>query len=316
MPRFTLDKSALQMRLSELSVGFAIAAYNEGDGILPTLASLWDGIRAVELVDSPIFLSDSSDSPELSSVEPTVRWAREVGSNMRVDHSDRRRSLKEALNVAFEHVTTDILVVVNADVIIPVASLLALLQGLVGQTQPVAAIGTVRPDPSFRDLRHRASAWQLRGVWRASSLMPRDIARGSFRSEGAFWGVRRGFYKTYRFPIGHGSIHDDIELTRALIDGAWPTSNIPEAFVYKVPAGSLSEFCSGTIRFRAASPEHGRPAMELVAAAIESIRDPIGAIAYYLARVWCHLHRRGLVQAASSEMWQTLPSTKRDRSGS
>src|SRR2546427_12707280 len=95
-------------------------------------------------------------------------WDERVGAMLVVDHANQRRSLKEALNNAFERVDSDLLVQVNADVVVPGNSLATMLNCLTQDSPPIAAVGAVLPDPMHLRGRHRAGAWQMRAVWRAA----------------------------------------------------------------------------------------------------------------------------------------------------
>src|SRR5437773_1708314 len=99
---------------SRISVG--IPAYNEAEGVLPTLKSLWEAFGTLGLADVPFVLSDSYDQRSLSSVASVARWARDNGAVLEVNSLPRRRSLKEALNDIFERARSDVLILVNADV--------------------------------------------------------------------------------------------------------------------------------------------------------------------------------------------------------
>ena len=292
-----------------------IPAYNEAAGVVPTLESIWAGLRGLAKGDAAIILSDSCTAPSLSSVEAATRWARQAGARLIVDHVDRRRSLKEALNAIFERSDSDLLVLVNADVLVPPASLAALLGALLEEPRPEVVVGAIRPDPNFSSLRRRAGLWQMRAVWRASVLMDRSIHPGSFRSEGAFWGTWRTFYANYRFPVGSGSIADDTELTRALVRMRARATNAAEAFVYKVPPGSFSDLCIATVRFRVAAAHHVRRRLEYVAALHEGVGDPIGALLYAVARMWC-VARYRRARRGASELWMPVATTKRIPPGS
>jgi hypothetical protein len=264
-------------------------------------------MSALGLAMAPIFLSDSSQSTELSSVDTAVQWSNSVGANLIVDHADRRRSLKEALNVVLERTSTDLLVQMNADVVVPVESLARMLGHLLVEPKPAVAVGSVLPDPSIRGLRYRAGTWQLRAVWRTASIERKELAR----AEGAFWGAWRVFYAGYRYPIGKGSIHDDVELAAALNRGGFLARNAADAVVYKVPPGSLADLCSGSVRWQAAAPAHRRRQTDYAAALIETIRDPVGAVMYARARLWCRAYRRRFVPGSASEFWTPLQTTKR-----
>lgn len=308
-----INADSVAALIAGASVTFGIPAYNEADGVLPTLDSLWQGISRLGITNAVVILSDSCDLPNLSSAESASSWARSVGANLIVDSSEQRRSLKEALNILLARADTDVFISVNADVVVPTQSLLAMFYHLFAKPRPAVAIGSALPDPACSDLKCRAGAWQMRTVWRAATLASPSIGRTSVRSEGAFWGAWRSFYSNYRYPIGHGSINDDIELTRALVVGAFPCRNAAKAFVYKIPPSSELDLCSGTLRFRAGSPEHRRRLNEYAAALIECLRDPIGAVLYGRARLWCWRNQNRILGEASSEQWRVLNTTKRKR---
>ena len=306
------DVDIVRDLISDSTVGFGVPAFNEGDGILPTLESLWEGLSKLRLTASQLILSESYDQVALSSAQPAFEWARSVGAKLEIDSRDQRRSAKEALNIVFARARSDVLILVDADVLVPVQSLAAMLHCLFATPRPIAAIGATLPDPTFGGMRHRAGAWQLRAVTRATSLAPRSITGpNSFRAEAAFCGAWRDFYSAYRFPIGSGSISDSVELSRALVSGGYPSLNVAEAFVYKVPAGSLIDLCSGTVRSRVSNPEHRRRGNEYAAAIIEAARDPFGALLYTFARFWCWRNRGRLLNDADSEQWQMGTTTKR-----
>lgn len=311
MSRAKFDVDVVRDLISGATVGFGIPAYNEGDGILPTLRSLWEGLVTLRLMASPVILSDSYDEAGLSSAPPASLWAHSVGARLEVDSADRRRSTKEALNVVFDRAQCDVLILVNADVLLPTRSLLTMLQYLFAPPRPMAAIGATLPDPACTGLRHRAGAWQLRAVTRAASLAPRSIGPDSFRAEGAFWGTWRAFYSAHRLPVGSGSIHDDVEVTRALINGGYPCLNAADATVYKIPTGSLVDLCSGQVRGRAAAPEHKRRGTEYLAAAMEAARDPLGALLYCMGRIWCLRNRGRLIRESAAEHYRVSGTTKR-----
>ena len=150
----------------------------------------------------------------------------------------------------------------------------------------------------------------MRAVNTAALLAPRSISLNSFRAEGAFWGVWRSFYAGYRFPIDSGSIHDDVEIVRALIEGGHECRNAAQAFVYKIPAGSLDDLCSATLRSGQAEPGHKRRRYEYLAATMEALRDPVGAVLYVVARLWCRTHRDRLLRGISDK-WRVSDTTKR-----
>jgi glycosyltransferase involved in cell wall biosynthesis len=296
----------LAERLEGLRVGFGIPSYNEGAGIVHTLDSLDRSAGACDLRPLRIFLSDSSGTEE--TVEAARAWSSGREAELTVVRSERRRSLKEARNVVFDHVDFDPLVFVDADLVVTPEGLSHLLLELTESPPPDVVTGSSAPDPAYRALRYRASAWQLRTVRRLAASAPRERPRG----EGAFWGCRRSFYSGYRFPLGSGSIVDDIELTGHLLETAGRSVNCWRAFAYKVPAGTLSDFFVQTHRGYAGGARRPSLRKQAAAALRESVRDPLGALLYVHARLWSARARRRRTEPFA-EQWDVPESTKRPR---
>jgi hypothetical protein len=312
MRRQNIDVETVKALIADRTISFGIPAYNDGDGVVTTLASLWEGITSLRINAGRLILSESYDQPLLSSAPAATAWARTVEANLTIDSCSRRRSLKEALNNIFENARSDVLIIAVSDVLVPKESLVAILHGLFTPPCPVVAIGATLPDPTFSALKYRAGAWQLRAVTRAARLAPRWPTQRSSRAEGAFWGVWRPFYSTYRLPIGSGSIHDDVELSRELALRGYSYLSAPEASVYKVPPASFVDLCSGTVRSQVAAPEHRRSILEFAAGLAEAVRDPLGAMLYVLARIWCSRHHKRFV-VDSTEHWRVSNTTKRQQ---
>jgi hypothetical protein len=202
--------------------------------------------------------------------------------------------------------SSDILLQVDADVILPPASLFHILRCLTEPPRPVVAIGAAGPDPLVRGLGHRAAAWQLNATRRYASW----LADGAVRAEAACWGAWRSFYDDYRFPVGTDSAVDDVILARHLSDQNVDVMNCWRAVVYKVPAGTLSDSFLQTHRGYAVSGARMRSLREVGAAALEAARDPLGASLYVHARIWSAREQRRR-RPQWSEEWAVTRSTKR-----
>ncbi len=285
---------------------FGVSSYNEGPGIEATLESLFQGMAALGMKESPILLSDSSSDGV--TMQAALQWKENSGANLINLHSDTRRSLKQALNTLFDNAETDFLVLTVGDVLIPSDSL-AQLVGALLKALPDVAIGAPWPDPQYRGLAYRAGAWQLRAVQRLAELAPSD----EVRAEGAFWGCRREFYSNFRYPISSGSIADDVELMRAVKNLGLTGLNVWSAIVLKVPPGTLQDFCLTNSRSRAAvadSPTQ-RSLRDLKVILSEGLRDPIGAILYVAYRLYGGVFARKFRHGTRTETWISSPSTKR-----
>ena len=223
-----------------------------------------------------------------------------------VDRSERRRSEKEARNVLMARASSDILIQIDADVVMARGSLSHLLRCLTEPPTPLVAVGIAGPDPQFRGRKHRAGAWQLKATRRYASWLPDDAVR----AEGACWGAWRSFYGEYRFPLGSDSPHADVCLARHVATQGIPTRNCWRAVVHKVPPGTLNDFFLQTQRWYAASGAGTRDLRELGAAALEAARDPFGAALYARARIWSARQQRRR-RTKWREDWEVTQSTKR-----
>lgn len=146
------------------------------------------------------------------------------------------------------------------------------------------------------------------------SLDPLGVA--PLRAEGALWGAWRTFYEGYRFPEGSGSISDDIELTKAVERGRGLGLTARDALVYKIPPGSLHDFCVATLRFYYASGKSQLQDFVKYKEVFfqEARHDPLKAMAYVAYRLYAIAFASRFVQGANSETWEIAWTTKRDSS--
>lgn len=303
----SLDQVRRLLTARSVTVTFGVSAYNEGAAIVATLDSLWAGMQELGLDASPLLLSDSSSDP--STVQAAEEWARSTSANLVIHHSDSRRSLKAALNVILNNCHSDLLVVTVGDVVIPTSSLVVLLGTLLSEQHPDVVVGVSWPDPSIRGLRYRAGAWQLRVVQKLAALAPAD----EVRAEGALWGASRGFYEKFRYPEGSGSIYDDIELQRAVVAGGYRGANASSALVYKIPPGTLRDFCLQTRRYYCATGDraHKRTKRDWLALISNAGRDPVGAVLYCVYRCYAALFAQQFALSTNTEVWESSITTKR-----
>jgi hypothetical protein len=189
----------------------------------------------------------SESSPTDYAVVEAKLWADHVQCTLVVNHSPTQRILKEALNAAFampEVSDADIVIITNDDVVLDISSVGYLIDALQANPNAVFAVGSTLPDPSFRSGGRRAGSWQLYVVNRLAKLLPITCAR----SEGALWATRGSFAKTFRWPIGSGSIADDVEIARYVVNHGLMALNVASATVYKIPPKGFKEFKGQTRR--------------------------------------------------------------------
>ncbi len=287
--------------LAEATVAVGIPAYGEGERITEALESAWSAAGQARLRDVAFLLSDSS--PAEDTVAAARRWAERRGVSLCVDRSPVRRTVKEALNVLFAMCSADFLVVVDADVNLDRAALEELFTALLASPSRQVAVGVTLPDRRYRGLNRRAARWQLNAATRMARLLPdTDV-----RAEGALWVARRGFYESFRFTPGEGSLAGDVEL-RAALRRSHAGATAKRAVAYKVPAAGVRDFALGYLRGRAAVSYSSSQRPALRAGLRQALADPLGAVMYLVYRVRAERLRPRL-SAATAEQWERPWST-------
>jgi hypothetical protein len=102
-----------------------------------------------------------------------------------------------------------------------------------------------------------------------------------------------------------------VVVQEALMERGLPSVNVPEAIVYKVPAGSPRDFSQTTRRTRGALAGQRVGPRIYLAALLEGLRHPLGATMYVLYRAYGAIASRRLGASANREMWDPVASTKR-----
>ncbi len=230
--------------MDNLSVTFVVSSYLP-NSLRPTLDSIEKSMRAWGA--SPYVVALSESSPTDYAVVEATQWAKDVQCTLVVNYSQTQRILKEALNAAFavpEVSEADIVIITNDDVILDVSSVGYLIDALQANPTAVYAVGSNLPDPSFTSAGRRAGSWQLYVVNQLAKLLPATCVR----SEGALWATRGDFAKTFRWPIGSGSIADDVEIARYVVRQGLLGLNVASATVYKIPPKGFKEFKGQTRR--------------------------------------------------------------------
>jgi hypothetical protein len=86
--------------------------------------------------------------------------------------------------VIMDRARADLLLQLDADVLLPAGSLYRLLVCLVRPPAPAVTVGSAVPDPAFAGAAYRASGWHLKVTHRYASWLPET----EVRAEAAFWG--------------------------------------------------------------------------------------------------------------------------------
>ena len=298
--------------MSDESLVVVIPTYSSpGSSILPTLNSLEVSVRTWTSEPYTLVLSDSSPTDEVR--KQCRSWAEKTGCTLVVEHSSHRLWIKEALNVAFSrHEVTgaDFVVVTNDDVLLDTNAVSRLLDALKANGDASIAVGCARPDQNFSRGFARAGAFQLRAGARLATKLPLFRAR----AEGALWATRGPFVGSFRYPIGEGSISDDVELQEYILRNGLLALNVSQAIAYKVPPASFRDFASQNRRsmFAAArsSVAKGSKMLKLRAFVIEIAHDPLGALHYLSFRLLLKIGV-GKDPKALTEQWERSTSTFR-----
>ena len=295
----------------DTSLAIVIPSYSMGSSIRPTLASITGAVAAWSSHRCTLVLSDSS--PDDGPVAAARKWAAEVGCGLVVDHSDTRRIQKEALNVAFskpEVAAANVVVVTTDDVLLDVSSIDQLVHALTAHPEATIAVGSTRPDPLHSAGARRAGAWQLEVVAEIGRRMPPK----SLRSEGALWATWGEFAESFRYPIGYGSIADDVALAEHISRHHLTAINVHQAIAYKVPPLGFAEFYQQTRRSQVAIETTHASGLSLSirgrAVATAALRNPAGALNYGLYRLGM-LGGTGRSAPPHDEQWTRQRSTLR-----
>ena len=295
----------------EPSLVVVIPTFAPGASILPTLTSLEASVGAWFNQTFTLVLSDSSPVDDITNEARS--WAETANCVLVVDHSYSRRYVQEALNVAFskkEVSGADLVLVTNDDVVFDVSCVSILMRTLCEEVSATMVVGCALPDPRYLSGGRRAGAWQMKAAERIIRRWPATTAR----AEGSIWATRGTFAGSYRYPLGSGSISDDIELQNHVLRNGLICLSVAQAVVYKIPPRGFAEFSIQSRRNFASSiaGEMVLPSkwVKLKVGFICMLGDPLGAIHYLSYRTFMLLGA-GKGSAPSGERWERASSTWR-----
>jgi hypothetical protein len=268
-------------------------------------------VRAWSDESYTLVLSDSSPDDDICS--QARGWSAKVNCTLVIDHSNQRRNIKEALNVAFskkEVANAEIVIVTNDDVEFDVTCISEMVRALSEDADAAIAVGCVLPDPLYASGRRSAGAWQME----LATRIARNLGPNAPRSEGAIWGTRGKFASKYRYPIGSGNIADDVELRDYVKQNNLGALNAHQAVVYKIPSEGIMEFAIQTQRSQVSSKTASNvaiaPTMKLRVVVQGILGSPIGAMKYFAYRL-CLLAGAGKKEVNTKENWDRALSTRR-----
>lgn len=113
----------------------------------------------------------------------------------------------------------------------------------------------------------------------------------------------------------NGSVADDVELVKAVAAQGYHGITAKGTLVYKIPPGTIRDFCLQTRRSHFATTAAEGRSRDLVtwqAFAEEVARDPIVAALYVSYRLYAAIFAGRFADAAHSETWEPSPTTKRN----
>ena len=267
--------------VSDVNLAVLIPTYDIDGSLVPTLQSVHDAVKNYAWKSVSVVISASCTKD--SVIDEARNWAKELKYHLVVDRVEARRIKKVALNSAFsisEVVVADFVLLFDDDLRLDSSCIISLVTALIQDSEAVVAIGVTRADPSLVRGRRRAGAWDLDVNAAIASRLPRTF----LRSEGAITAMRGSFVKTFRFPVGTGSIVEDQALTDFIFERGLRTQNVFEAIVFKVPPLGFNEFAIQSRRNREALKNATTPRVTLpirVRSAIgPTVKNPLGAFWY------------------------------------
>lgn len=209
----------------------------------------------------------------------------------------------------------DVLVGTNADVVLDRLALMRLLEPFVADGRLVAAWGMSRPAGHRRG--RRSSWFQMEVTYQVA------LARGpdAVRAEGRLWALRP--QRLDGFAWRDGEVVEDLQLALGVERSRVAHRSVPDAVAWALPARGFNDFhrqTSRSLRARRAVPAVERTAggsriraeralVVMRAAATAASSDPLGALAYCVAR-WRSMRRTRTGESDSLRTWQLARSTK------
>lgn len=180
----------------------------------------------------------------------------------------------------------DVLVGINADVVVDIGAFEALLSPFTVEPGLTAAWGNSRPSTERRG--RRASTFQMKLTCNLAAVMRTDVAQ----VEGRLWALRPQRIPNFAWD---GDVVDDLQLSDYVASHETPCRLAPEAVVWVTPAHGLKEFHRQTTRSAASrrampradlAPRSGSPGPRVTARVYlqTGANDPGGLVAYTLAR--------------------------------
>jgi hypothetical protein len=205
----------------------------------------------------------------------------------------------------------DVVVIVDADVLVEAVTLAELLEPLAAH--PATAVVTGIGWPDQRTWGRRASAFQLLLTARLTRSLGPDIVR----AEGRLTAYRVGPFAEMTWRPGY--VHDDTQMAAFALRRGLRGHSSSRARVVVTPARGYRDFYNQTYRSYAArralvaagGPElvQAGPLQAGVAVATAARQDPVGAAAYLAARLVSVVRHR-VAPLAFSDAWDQARSTK------
>ncbi len=275
-----------------LAYTIVIPTYNEINRLpwlLASLQSLSSVVASQGFVLEECLVIDGASTdgtPQLAE-----NWSKgNLDFPLRVICENERMGKALSLNHIFESkLTTDIVVVMDADIRLGKDSQQALLSHFVNNSELAVVWGTALPDR--QNLTCAASAFQMQ----LTRSFRQHLAADSVVSIGFFWAARISRLGSFRY--NSEQLADDTQLSHYVNEHRLQCVQDPDCVIYLTPASSFKDFYLQTYRYYSAldslnkggpsslnaARNSGLPISRMLRCALGlSIRNPLGAILYFI----------------------------------
>lgn len=302
-----------------LKATLVVPTYNEELAIYDSLTFLSETDLPHGICWYEWILLDGSSSD--NTINIALKWAKNNPEiPLRVQKSSERKGkameLEELrLDMLYDKSPPDIVVVSDADSNISPDALKFLLDPFLRSSDIAVVWGLPIPRGSL--FKRRASRFQML----CNGALVRAGGSQAIRAEGRIFAFRLSSLK--EFSWRPGMMNDDTQLAAYVRQKNLPHLSVPEATTHVLPAAGWKDFYLQTYRYYAAekklSKENNSPVNDnqdfsfflkkVYELSKVIIRDPLGAIAYAIARIVA-FSRHKLAPTSFEDTWAIATSTK------
>lgn len=266
---------------------FAVPAFNEGQCIVRLLESL----HSAQLPEGCswlrwVVLDDCSTD---RTREACFAWAQSAGRELDVWSAERRRGKSANLaahhaDVLRQHASDAIVVLIDADVIVPEAALMSLLDPFLSHERPSLASGVSLPG------RHEFGRWASAFQMELGVAIARQLGPHTCRVDGRIVAYRVDDFASFTWEPGH--VAEDLQISAFALRQDLRCRTVFDCAVLATPAASFADFYRQT--YRGVAANRFDPILDRLGGATTRqwltaltslvVRRPARALAYVIAR--------------------------------